>query len=77
VATSVDGIPEALDDGRAGILVPPSDPLALAAALIRLLRDPDELSLWRRRATEDIGWLRLERVSKETLAAYQDALKLS
>ena len=77
VATNVDGIPEGLDDGRAGILVPPSDPPSLAAALTRLLRDPDELSLWRRRATENIGWLRIERVSEETLAAYQDAVKLS
>ena len=77
VATNVDGIPEGLDDGRAGILVPPSDPPSLATALTRLLRDPDELSLWRRRATENIGWLRLERVSEETLAAYQDAVKLS
>jgi glycosyltransferase involved in cell wall biosynthesis len=76
VATNVDGIPEGLSGGRAGILVPPSDPPALAAALTRLLRDPQERSLWRRRATEDIDWLRLERVSKETLDVYQDALAL-
>jgi glycosyltransferase involved in cell wall biosynthesis len=77
VATNVDGIPEGLDGGRAGILVPPADPPALAAALSRLLRDPAELSLWRRRATENIDWLRMERVSAETLAAYLEALELS
>jgi glycosyltransferase involved in cell wall biosynthesis len=75
VATNVDGIPEGLDDGRAGILVPPSDPPALAEALIRLLRDPNELALWRRRSAENIGWLQMERVSKETLAVYQEVLE--
>jgi glycosyltransferase involved in cell wall biosynthesis len=39
VATRVAGIPEVVDDGRTGLLVPPSDPEALAAALTRLLED--------------------------------------
>jgi glycosyltransferase involved in cell wall biosynthesis len=77
VATNVDGIPEGLDDGKAGILVPPSDPPALAAALTRLLRDPDELAHWRRCALENLGWLRMERVSEETLAVYREPLKSS
>lgn len=37
VASSVDGIPEALDGGVAGILVPPEDPVALAAAISEVL----------------------------------------
>ncbi len=40
VATRVGGLPEAVVDGRTGLLVPPSDPAALSAALLRLLRDP-------------------------------------
>ena len=40
VASAVGGIPEVVDDGRTGLLVPPSDPAALAAALNRLLDDP-------------------------------------
>ena len=40
VATAVAGIPEAVEDGRTGLLVPPEDPAALSAALLRLLRDP-------------------------------------
>jgi glycosyltransferase involved in cell wall biosynthesis len=42
VATDVDGIPEQLDGGRAGLLVPPADPTALAGAIGRLLDDPSE-----------------------------------
>jgi glycosyltransferase involved in cell wall biosynthesis len=40
VATAVGGIPEVIRDGVSGLLVPPSDPDALAVALIRLARSP-------------------------------------
>lgn len=41
VATAVGGNPEVLADGVNGLLVPPGDPRALAAAIERLLADPD------------------------------------
>jgi glycosyltransferase involved in cell wall biosynthesis len=37
VASNVGGIPEMIEDGVTGLLVPPHDPDALAAAIIRLL----------------------------------------
>jgi glycosyltransferase involved in cell wall biosynthesis len=40
VATAVDGSAEAVEDGVNGLLTPPGDPQALAAALLRLLGDP-------------------------------------
>jgi glycosyltransferase involved in cell wall biosynthesis len=40
VASSVGGVPEAVADGETGLLVPPRDPVRLAAALERLLDDP-------------------------------------
>ena len=39
VATAVDGTPEIVDDGATGLLVPPRDASALAAAVDRLLGD--------------------------------------
>jgi glycosyltransferase involved in cell wall biosynthesis len=43
VGTMVGGIPEAVVDGETGILVPPWDSRALAAAILRLMRDRDTL----------------------------------
>ncbi len=40
VATAVGGVPELIVDGETGILVPPRDPEALAAAIERLAADP-------------------------------------
>jgi len=41
VTTPVGGIPELVEDGRTGLLVPPDDPLALREALARLAADPE------------------------------------
>lgn len=40
VATGVGGVPEMLDGGRLGLLVPPEDERALADALAQVLEDP-------------------------------------
>jgi glycosyltransferase involved in cell wall biosynthesis len=40
VASSVGGIPEVVQDGATGLLVPPADPKALSVALGRVLLDP-------------------------------------
>ena len=40
VASSVGGVPEAVEDGETGLLVAPRDPVRLAAAIEGLLADP-------------------------------------
>ncbi len=40
VATRVDGAPEAIEDGVNGVLLDPGDVEGMAAALLRLVRDP-------------------------------------
>jgi D-inositol-3-phosphate glycosyltransferase len=53
VASRFGGFPEVIDEGRTGLLVPPRDPAALAAAVRSLIDDPE-----RRRAMADAapGW---------------------
>ena len=41
VCTAVGGLPEMIEEGVTGRLVPPRDPAALAAAIVDVLRDPE------------------------------------
>ena len=77
VGTDVDGIPEMLDGGRAGVLVPSGDPDRLAQALIALATDPAELSAWRAKSQINLDHLRIARVAEETLAVYRRAAGLA
>ncbi len=61
VATAVGGVPELIDDGVHGLLVPPHDPEALAAGIERLLDDRElarrlgNAARERQRAQHDLG----------------------
>jgi glycosyltransferase involved in cell wall biosynthesis len=72
VATTAGGIPEIVEDGVNGLLVPPRDARALADAILRALRDADL-----RRRLGDAGFARVnerftvERMVAQTAAAYE------
>lgn len=55
VASDVGGIPEILQDGRDARLVPPGDAEALAAAIDRLLADPEARACLAARARERVA----------------------
>jgi glycosyltransferase involved in cell wall biosynthesis len=74
IATHIDGIPEALDYGEAGLLVPPNDSNALAKALRELLSNSDTLNYWKERSHQNLGRLNVARVNQETLAVYDELL---
>jgi glycosyltransferase involved in cell wall biosynthesis len=76
VASNVGGIPEALDNGQAGILFRPGQPGELAEVLMSLLTNAKELEKWKALAFNNIEWLSASRVAAETLSIYQEALKL-
>ncbi len=40
IATTVGGLPEAVEDGTSGVLAPPEDPVALGAAIDRFYAAP-------------------------------------
>jgi glycosyltransferase involved in cell wall biosynthesis len=76
VGTRNGGIPDLIDDGRTGILVPHSDPAALARALRRLLTSPelhrrmsDAARLKFKQFTASSVVPRIEQVYRETLGA--------
>ncbi len=64
VASSVGGVPELIGRGEAGILVPPSDPAALAEAICQLLENPA-----RARALGEAGRRRAPRYSADAMIA--------
>ena len=72
VASAVDGIPQGLDAGKAGILVPPNDANALAQALRELLNNADQMQFWQTQARQNLEWLSVERVNQETMAIYNE-----
>jgi len=71
VATRVSSIPEIVADGETGLLVPPDDPAALAAALNRVLADPSDYGeRGRARAQAEFS---VARMVDRTLAVYRTA----
>jgi glycosyltransferase involved in cell wall biosynthesis len=72
IATRVDGIPELLEGGRAGLLVAPHAPGEIAAALLAVLADDRSLADHRARSQINLRHLSLERAVQETLAIYAE-----
>ncbi|HEY7511585.1 MAG TPA: glycosyltransferase [Vicinamibacteria bacterium] len=73
VATAAGGIPEAVEDGVTGRVVPPRDPPALAGVLVEMLADDARLramgAAGRRRYEERFT---ADRMVAETLAVYEE-----
>jgi glycosyltransferase involved in cell wall biosynthesis len=76
VATTVGGLPELIDHGGSGLLVPPDDPEALTTALCTLLDDPalrDEMGRNARQRVENR--FSTERVLPEMLRVYRGVVQ--
>jgi starch synthase len=71
VASRVGGIPEVVEDGATGLLVPPDEPALLAEALNVLLRDPARAKAMglagRERAVTEFSW---DAVAAQTAELY-------
>jgi glycosyltransferase involved in cell wall biosynthesis len=75
IASNVDGIPEALNAGKAGLLFSPGDSQLLSKFLGQLLSDSKLLSDWKERANGNLDWLKLDRVIQETLNVYLELIQ--
>jgi glycosyltransferase involved in cell wall biosynthesis len=75
VATASGGTPEIVVDGVTGLLVPPGNPAALAAALVALLQDPERAramgSAGRKRVAERFT---IEAHAQQTMRLYAEVL---
>ena len=78
IATTAGAFPEFIEDGRTGVLVPPGDADALAAAIRSLLADPERCARMGAAASEHIRtnftW---QRTAKMTLDIYGEVLAKS
>jgi glycosyltransferase involved in cell wall biosynthesis len=71
VATRVSSIPEIVLDSQTGVLVPPDDPVSLAAAITRVLSDPGDYGArGRERALAEFC---VATMADRTLAVYDQA----
>ena len=77
IASDVDGIPETLDHGQAGILIPSKDIGTLANTLTQLLSDRQLLNNWKFRAQQNLARFHAARVNEETLAVYRELMRKS
>jgi glycosyltransferase involved in cell wall biosynthesis len=74
VAAATSGVPQTLDGGRAGRLVPPGDVGELADALHAVLVDDEEKARLRAAAGAHTEWLTVQRMHRDVLGVYDDLL---
>jgi glycosyltransferase involved in cell wall biosynthesis len=72
VGTEVGGVPELLNHGKAGLLVPPMDVKALGDALVTALTDREKAEELRRGAVEDLDRFRLEHMIRNVDMVYSE-----
>ncbi len=76
IATNVGGLPEAVEDGKSGFIVPPSAPGELSNAIMKLIENPElaqEMGTYGRSLSETrFSW---DTIAKNIVAIYSEAVK--
>ena len=75
IVTDVGSIPEIVDDGITGFIVPPRDPEALAKAIVKLLKDENLRKSMGENAYKkmktDLSW---DKIAEKTIEVYKKAI---
>jgi len=75
IATNVGGLPEAVEDGKSGFLVPPEDPVKLANAIENLINNPllaQRMGEYTRHLSNTrFSW---DSIAKKIIAIYEDSI---
>ncbi len=75
IGTSVGGIPEVIRGEETGLIIPPKDPEALAAAILQLLKDPGRRERMGQRAKEWVDQrFGVERMVEQAASVYEALL---
>ncbi|MGI6452587.1 MAG: glycosyltransferase family 4 protein [Syntrophomonadaceae bacterium] len=74
VASKIGGIPEIIEDGVDGLLVPPRDHQALAQALSRLLQNPGLAAEIALKGREKVSQFTMENMARQVEQVYEQVL---
>lgn len=77
VVTDVGGLPEVVDDGITGFIVPPKNPEALADAIVKLLKDEKLRRNMGEKAYKklktDLSW---DKIAEKTIVVYEKVIEV-
>lgn len=71
IASDIGGLPEIIEPGDGGLLIPPGDPAALAQAILVAALDPDRLRVQGHKARDRARLFSVERMVDQTEAFYR------
>jgi glycosyltransferase involved in cell wall biosynthesis len=75
IATAVGGVPDLIENGVTGRLVPAHDPAAMAAAILQALASPELRQRWAEAGRRSVREFDVESLANRTLAEYEAILR--
>ncbi len=73
IVTNVGGLPELVEQGKSGLVIPPDDPAALAGAVMDLFSHPEKKKAFGLAAQERIGThFNIDRTVAETIKVFEE-----